>query len=100
MLSVGVARHFEHNVQFQRLPITIPPAGFALMARAEIDFCAVRKRQFDLNNIIRTTRRALQRLNRHASSSVHGPENSRARGMQRRISRSGPLTVWNEPIGT
>lgn len=74
--GAAVARHVEHDVEFQRLPVPIPPASFAMMTRAEIDFGAVGQSEFYLYHVVGTAGTTLQRFNRYASSPVHVAQSS------------------------
>jgi len=85
---VSVAGKFEYDIQLERLTISVPPACFALMAGTEVDFRAVGKRKLDLDNVVGSAIRTLQRFCGDASSPTHRYKSSRQFGALRRISRS------------
>ena len=98
--GLGVSSQLEDNVQIKRFAVTIPPALFTLMARAEIDLGAIWKGQLDLNHVIGATGCTLQWGNRCTSSPTHGYKGSHIHGHRMCISRSRrhpyPATGYGE----
>lgn len=75
-LGLGIPGQLEHDVEFKRLTVAVPPSFLALMARAEIDFGPVREGQLDLNHVVGAAGGTLQRRNRGSSSPTHSYKSS------------------------
>ena len=69
--SVGIAGKLEDYVQFERFAFSVPPPCFTLMAGTEVDFSPVGKRELDLDNVVCSAVRTLQRFGGDASSPTH-----------------------------